>query len=46
MDTSYDKDKYKDEGMNLDSKPSTADPPNTGHLIDSDDKIYTTEKLM
>ena len=33
MDTSYNKEENKDEGMTLDSEPSTPDPPNPGHII-------------
>ena len=43
MDTSYNKDKNKYEGMTLDSKRSTQDPPNTGQIIVRDDKKETTE---
>ena len=32
--------------MTLDSEPSTPDPPNPGKLIDSDDKMDTTGKLL
>ena len=46
MDTSYNKEEYEDEWMTLDSEPSTPDPPNPGKLIDSDDKMDTTGKLM
>ena len=46
MDTSYNKDNDKDEGMTLDSELSTPDPPNTGQIIDSDDETETTEKPL
>ena len=42
MDTSYNKGKDKYEGMTLDSKPSTPEPPNIGQVIDSYDKMETT----
>ena len=32
--------------MNLDSKPSTADPPNTSQVIDRDNEMGTTEKIL
>ena len=32
--------------MNLDSKPSTTDPTNTGEIIYSDDETETTEKIL
>ena len=32
--------------MDLDSEPSTADPPNPDQEIDSDDEMETTEKLL
>ena len=43
MDTSYNKDKNKYEGMTLDYKRSTQDPPNTGQIFVRDDKKETTE---
>ena len=43
MDTSYNKDNEKYEGMTLDPKPSTPYPPNHGQVIDSDDETETTE---
>ena len=46
MDTSYKKEKDKDKGTTLESKPSTQDLPNTGQVIDSDDEMETTEKLL
>ena len=36
MDTSYNKEKDEDEGMTIDSKPSTPDPTNPDQVIDSD----------
>ena len=32
--------------MDLDSEPSTADPPNPDQEIDSDDEMETTGKLL
>ena len=32
--------------MNLNSKPSSPDPPNPDQLMDSDDKTETTEKVL
>ena len=46
MDTIYNKDEEEVEGINLDSKTSTPDPPNPGQVIDSDDETETTEKLL
>ena len=41
MDTRYNKEYDKDEGMTLDSKTSTVDPPNPDQVIDSDDEMKT-----
>ena len=38
MDTSYNKEEDKYEGITLDDKPSTPDLPNTYQSIDSDDE--------
>ena len=46
IDTSSNKGKDEYELMNLDSKQSTLDPPNTGHVIDRNDETETTEKLL
>ena len=46
MDTRYNKKEYGDEGMTLDSKTSTPDPPNPEQVIDNDNKIDTTEKRL
>ena len=39
MDTSYNQDEYKHEGMNLDSEPSNQDPLNNGQVINIDDEM-------
>ena len=46
MATNHNKYKDEDEGMNLDYKPSTLYPHNTGQVIDIDDEMETTEKLL
>ena len=46
LDTSYNKDAGKDEGMTVDSELSTPDPPNTGQVIERDDETETTEKIL
>ena len=40
------KKEYKDEGMTLDYKTLTPDLPNPDQVIDSDDEMDTTEKLL
>ena len=46
MDTIYNKEEEKDEGMTLDSGPSTPDPPNPDKLIGSDDEMETKETIL
>ena len=46
MNTSYDKEEDKYEGINLDYKPSTTYPPNLGPTNYSDDETETIEKLL
>ena len=46
MNTGYNKEEEEDEEITLDSEPSTPDPTNPDQVIDSDDKMETTEKLM
>ena len=52
MDIRSGHDEDKEEEMTLNSKPSTPDPPNsadtsnTAPVIDRDDKIEATEKLL
>ena len=46
MDNSSNQDKDDDEGMTLDYKPSTPDPPNTNQVIYSNDEMQTTETLL
>ena len=46
MDTSYNKEENEYEGMTLESKSSTPEPHNTDQVIDSDDEMETTEKLL
>ena len=45
LDTSYKKDEEKYEGMTLDSKQSTLEPPNNDQVIDSYVEIETTENF-
>ena len=45
MDISYNKKNYKYEGMTLDSKPSTPEPPNTGKVIGSNDETEIKESF-
>ena len=42
MNTSYNKEGKKYEGIILESKPSTQDPPNPYQIIDSDYEMETT----
>ena len=46
MNTSYNKEEDKYEGMTLDSKPLTPDPPNPGQVIYSDGEPGTIEKIL
>ena len=46
MNTSYNKEEDKDEGITLDSKPSTPDPPNLGQVIGRYDEMDKTGKPL
>ena len=46
MDTIYNKNEEENEGRTLDYKPSNPDQPNNGQVIDRNDEMDTTEKLL
>ena len=46
MGTSYNKDKYKDDGTTPYSETSTPYPPNTVQVIDSNDEMKEIEKPL
>ena len=46
MDTSSNQDECKDEEITLGSKFSTPYSPNTGQLINSNDEMNATQKIL